>query len=815
MILVFTGLFTTAQNRLEDNFTSSAEIYKNLQSLGFFGRVLYVAAHPDDENTRLISHLSNKVLANTAYLSLTRGDGGQNLIGPELREKLGVIRTQELLEARAIDGGRQFFTRANDFGYSKNPMETLEIWNEEAVLADMVKVIRMFRPDVIINRFDHRTPGSTHGHHTASAMLSLEAMKLAADPEYKAHENLTSWNVKRSFFNTSWWFYGSRDAFAKADKTNLMSVDIGSYDPLTGMSSNEIAALSRSQHKSQGFGSRGSRGSQKEWLELLHGDMPEGKEDIFAGIDTSWKQIPGGGPVHAKWKQIIDEFSFSRPSASIPDLLELRQQIELLHSFPEKAKKLDSLNKIIMDCLGIYVELSANMPYGVQGGIVPATLEVINRSNRKIQLFSEELGIDKTLNENIDFKKEVDIPLDVEPSQPYWLELPAELGMYQVEDKSMIGKPENAPAISRELGFKLNDQMIKVHIPLIFSTSDRVKGEIKEPFYVRPPVSIEPVQDIMIFSEEAQEIKYMIKAFTPLGEVAIDLNIPKGWKVDRPKLNLDSLRPDVPREVKFEVAPPQGQSVARFTPTVTTNGKKYNQHIMDIAYDHIPDQQLIEPASVSAIKPGLINKAKRIAYLTGAGDAVPQALRSMGSAVEEYQPEQFPENLDKYDAVVVGIRAFNVHTGMKPLVKQLVQFAQNGGTVIFQYNTSYGLKSMGLKEMGISLSRKRVTDENAKINFLDPGHQVLNFPNKITPKDFDGWVQERGLYFPAEWEDFQPVLEMADKGEQPLKGSLLVKQLGEGYIVYTGLSFFRELPAGVPGAYRLMANLISLSHGKG
>ena len=332
---------------------NSVAIFESIQKLNFLGTVLYIAAHPDDENTRLISYFANDVKARTAYLSITRGDGGQNLVGPEISELLGVIRTQELLAARRIDGGEQFFTRANDFGYSKHPDETLEIWNKEEVLKDVVAVIRKFKPDVIVNRFNHRTPGTTHGHHTSSAVLSLEAYKLASDENYKTYlKNDEVWSSTRLFFNTSWWFYGSEENFEKADKTKLLTLDIGTYYANKGLSNSEIASLSRSRHQSQGFGSTGTRGSQIEYLEFLEGEFPENKM-VFDGIDTSWNRVKGGAEIGAVLAKVEKEFNFRDPSASIDALLksyELIQQLDNEHWKVIKSVEIKTLLQLVLVC---------------------------------------------------------------------------------------------------------------------------------------------------------------------------------------------------------------------------------------------------------------------------------------------------------------------------------------------------------------------------------------------------------------------------------------------------------------------------------
>ncbi|MFT5848917.1 PIG-L family deacetylase, partial [Psychroserpens sp.] len=369
---------------------TSSEIHESIKKLNFLGSVLYVAAHPDDENTRLISYMSNDVKARTAYLSLTRGDGGQNLVGPEIRELLGVIRTQELLAARGTDGGEQLFTRANDFGYSKHPDETLAIWNKKEVLSDVVLAIRQFQPDVIINRFNHRTPGTTHGHHTSSAMLSVEAFDLVGDknayPKQLSRTNI--WQPQRLFFNTSWWFYGSRENFEKADKSNLLAVDTGVYFPSSGLSNPEIAALSRSQHKSQGFGSTGSRGSQIEYIEIIKGDLPTDKTNIFEGIDTSWNRVEGGKAIGDILYAVEKNYDFKNPSASIPELMRAYLAIQNLENTHWKNIKTNEVKNIIAACAGLYLEVTANSNHATAGAVIDLNLEVINRSNSKIVLSS-------------------------------------------------------------------------------------------------------------------------------------------------------------------------------------------------------------------------------------------------------------------------------------------------------------------------------------------------------------------------------------------------------------------------------------------
>ncbi|MGB3608102.1 PIG-L family deacetylase, partial [Psychroserpens sp.] len=441
--------FLTAQ---QPKKPTASEIHESIKKLNFLGSVLYVAAHPDDENTRLISYMSNEVKARTAYLSLTRGDGGQNLVGPEIRELLGVIRTQELLAARRTDGGEQLFTRANDFGYSKHPDETLAIWNKDEVLSDVVLAIRRFKPDVIINRFDHRSPGSTHGHHTSSAMLSVEAFDLVGDKNAYSSQlsSVNTWQPQRLFFNTSWWFYGSQENFDKADKTNLLDIDTGVYFPSSGLSNPEIAALSRSQHKSQGFGSTGSRGTQKEYIELIKGELPQDRANIFEGVNTTWSRVDGGKVVGTILAAVEKNYDFRNPSASIPELVRAYKAIQNLKDTHWRTIKTEEIKTIIAACAGLYLEATANTNHATAGSTVDLKLEVINRSPSKMILTSvvlpNDISVEKNLglesNIDFEFKEALEISNNQSVSTPYWLTKKGSLGMYAVEDKSLVGKPE-------------------------------------------------------------------------------------------------------------------------------------------------------------------------------------------------------------------------------------------------------------------------------------------------------------------------------------------------------------------------------------
>jgi len=804
---------------------TASEIYHNLQKLNFLGSAMYIAAHPDDENQRLISYLSNEVHARTAYLSITRGDGGQNLVGPEIRELLGVIRTQELIAARETDGGQQFFTRANDFGYSKHPDETLAIWNKEEVLSDVVLNIRRFKPDVIINRFDYKNPGSTHGHHTSSAMLSVEAYDLVGDatkyPESAKKQGV--WNPKRLFFNTSWWFYGSRENFEKADKSNLVVVETGSYYPYLGLSNGEIAALSRSMHKSQGFGNTGTRGSQIEYLEFLKGDFPKDKSDLFDGINTTWSRLNGGKEIGDILYTLESNFNFKDPSANIPALLEAYKLIKNLPAGHWKAIKIEEIKSLIIDCAGLYLEAVADVQSVSPNGDVTVTIEAINRSNATIELgsvTSSIISFPSTFvatplieNKKYNLKSTEQTFSGSNFSTPYWLKETGSLGMYQVSNKELIGKPEVTNQFPVTFNFTINGIGFNIIKNIVYKFNDPVKGEVYRPFEILPEVSSSIPEKVIIFSTiKSREIPVIIRAGKDSISGIVSLKHPKGWTIspESQSFKLDSKGESL--TVIFTVQPPKKQSEGMLKPIVQIGDKEYDKELIEINYDYIPFQNVLLPSKAKIVHISLQKKGQHIGYLKGAGDAIPESLKQIGYSVTTISPSELTkDNLEQYDAIVVGIRAYNIIPELAFKQKELNTYVENGGTLILQYNTRHRLVTKELAPYPLTLSRDRVTDEFSEVEILDPKHPVLNTPNKITSTDFEGWVQERGLYFPDTWaEEFTPILGMNDKNYPQTKGSLLVAEYGKGYYIYTGLSFFRELPAGVSGAYRLFANLLSI-----
>jgi len=814
LVIGFTNIFSQTHRQ-----PGASEIKLKIKKLNFLGSVLYVAAHPDDENTRAISYFISEQLAATAYLSMTRGDGGQNLIGPEIRDLLGLIRTQELLAARRIDGGQQFFTRANDFGFSKNAKETFEIWNKDEVLSDVIRIYRKFQPDVIITRFppDER---AGHGHHTASAMLAIEAFDKSNDPSIFPDQvdDCGVWQPKRLFVNTGRWW----NQTVNENTAGVVTINVGSYNPLLGKSYSEIAAESRTQHKSQGFGSPGRRGEALEYFEFTKGEKAD--KNIFEGVNTSWSRIPGAETITAMVDQAVKEFKDEDPASSIPQLLRIRKAIAALPTSVWKTRKEGEVSLLIQDCLGLYVETTANVFWSSPGEKVKTNFEIINRSNTELSLSeikSNQLSFDSVTtaalkkNAALAFKSEKTLNESLLYSGPYWLNEPHSPGLFTVKDKSLIGTPENQAAVTFDFTFKLFGEQLVIHSPLIYKWTDPVKGELMRPFEVVPPVFVNLHKPVYLFSDQAQrEIKVVLKSSKDNCAGKVFLKLPQGWKSEPSEFPFDIKNRGEEHSFTFHVLPSKDESASSVEAIAIIDNKVYDYSLKTIQYDHIPVQTLLPKASSEAMRINLKKEGVVIGYIKGAGDEIPASLHNMGYEVWEMKDEEVTDaNLKKVDAVVLGIRALNTNERIRHYMPALLNFTKEGGTMVVQYNTNFDLEIEKDKfsPYPITMSRDRVTQENSQVRILKPDHPLLNYPNKITSSDFEGWVQERGLYFPSAWApEYEALLSMNDAGEPARDGSLLVAKYGAGHYVYTSLSFFRELPEGVPGAYKLFANMVSL-----
>lgn len=802
---------------------SSVEIYEAIKQLNVLGSVLYVAAHPDDENTNLISYLSNERHWDTRYLSLTRGDGGQNLIGSEQADLLGVIRTQELLRARNVDGGKQVFSRANDFGFSKHPDETLQKWNREQVLADAVWAIRKYQPDVIINRFTTSTERPNHGHHTASAIIGLEAYDLAADPTAFPEQlkYVSVWKAHRYLTNVSWWFYGGRDKFESVDKSKWQKMDIGVFYPSKGKSNTEIAAESRSQHRCQGMGTMPERGEYTEYFELMKGEKAD--RDILDGINTTWTRVPGGGFIGVLLSDIQKEFNFDNPGASVPRLLEVYKLMDALPDSYWKRLKIEEIKEVIRQSMGLYIEATATDYSAAANENVKLNLEIINRSAVNVRLKSitiEPVGKDTVLNlplvknKDYKFKASFILPKGTLGTNSYWLNEPHSPNMYNVNEQELIGLPETPRALRTKFSLMLNEKSLDFYVNIAHKYEDPVRGEIFRPFEVTPAVFVSMDNKAYIFGDnQPKQIKVTVKSGRQDSLMgSLSLKVPIGWRFVPERQSFKTLKKGEEKTFVFELYPPYNTTEGEISAFATVGEQSYNQKLIMVQYDHIPTQMVLQNATAKVTRLDLRRTDRKIAYIMGAGDEVPQSLRQIGYDVTLLEDKDInAENLKKYDVIVMGIRAYNAVERLKVHQPKLYDFVQNGGTMIVQYNNNFDIYLDELAPFKMKLSRDRVTNEDAEMRFLKADHVALNTPNVITQADFKGWVQERGLYFPSEWDTkMEALLSCNDANELAKNGSLLVAPYGKGYYVYTGLAFFRQLPAGVPGAYRLFTNLISL-----
>ncbi len=821
LLYFFTPVSGVAQ--IQQNFSVS-EIKEQIAALGTAGSVLYVAAHPDDENTRLISYFSNKKHYRTSYLALTRGDGGQNLIGPEIRELLGIIRTQELLAARRVDGGYQYFSRANDFGYSKNPTETLHIWDKQKVLADVVWVMRKTRPDIIINRFNANSAGETHGHHTASAMLSVEAFNLAGDsnafPEQLKYVDV--WQPKRIFFNTSWWFYGSKEKFAEADKSNMTTINIGSYLPILGESNTEISARSRSMHKSQGFGRMGRRGDRLSYIELINGPNVK-NNDPMSGINTSLSRIDPSGKLEEAYKQFKSEFNIYQPKKSIDNLLAIIDILNNLEASYWQKIKLNQAHKLLKNISGLYIMAAAEYASYTPGDSIEINIELIARNTDNVNLQSIVYqgniiyNIKQNLKQNIDWKHSFDlkVPENIEYTSPYWLREPWTIGMYTVKDQQMRGKAENGPALYVDIKVAYDGKAVNYQWPVIFHSPDQVKGEIKQPLAIVPAVTMNIEQPVYVFSNnDSKPVSILLKSWKDDVQGRLEVSLPDGWTVKGVPAAIKLNDKGSEKRILLHLNPPAQAAEGKLKVSFVTDEGRFHKRMDIIDYPHIPNQYVLRNSESKIVKLDLKTAGNLIGYIEGAGDQIPFALKQMGYKVHNLtDAEILGDKLSQYDAIVTGVRAYNTNPRIKVYQPHLLKYVRNGGTLIVQYNKTRSLNIDNIGPYPITLSHERVTEEHAEVRFLQPESPILNYPNKITSKDFEGWVQERGLYFATKWDKhYTPILAAHDKGEPDRKGGMLLARYGKGYYVYTGYSWFRELPAGVSGAYRIFANLVSLGN---
>ena len=807
---------------------NSDDIYLQLKKLKVLGSVLYIAAHPDDENTKLLAYFSKEKQYRTGYLSLTRGDGGQNLIGDEQGIELGMIRTQELLAARRIDGAEQFFSTAIDFGFSKNATEALSIWNHDKILSDVVWVIRKFQPDVIITRF----PGDAragHGHHWASALLANEAFKIAADST-KFPEQLSlgvkPWQAKRIFWNT--FNFGGNNTTSG----DQFTMDIGGFNPLLGKGYGEIAAESRSQHKSQGFGVSAQRGQSMEYFAET-GGAPF-KDSLMDGVATTWRRVPGGNAIEEKINAIISHYNFEHPDGSVDSLIALHKALSAMPAGYWVAKKKEEVANLIAACSGLFVEATTTKSFAVTGDILPVTLFINKRNSNTVSLNSVQLDqfdstINKALSPNINMSvaKQMLVAQDKPLTQPYWLVNPSQKGYFEVKDQQLIGKAQNDAAYQAIFHFTVNGYPLQVTKPVLYKYTDAIKGEEYEPLVVVAPFSVSATPGIALLNVQPEGgkapdplLKFTFKSYINASNLPVTVSALQGNKTIFSKDTV--VNAEAGKEYSFSASlgklfNKNGENNIKTIVQVKMNNNaiNYDTYLRSIHYDHIPEIHYTQHDNIHVATEEIKTRGKHIGYIVGAGDKVPQALEQMGFEVKLLGENDITAaNLAQFDGVIAGVRAYNLHDWLVAKYDVLMNYIKQGGNYIVQYN-QLDLVTNNIGPYPFTIGRTRVTDENAAVNFLLPSSSVLNYPNKITSRDFEGWVQERSTYHAQNIDEhYSAPLGMHDPGEAEDKGSLIVAPYGKGNFVYDGLVFFRELPAGVAGAYRLMANIIALPQNK-
>lgn len=819
MKLTFFLVFILLSNILLSQKTqefSSSSILHELKKINTLGSVLYIAAHPDDENTRLLAYMANERKYRTGYLSLTRGDGGQNLIGSEQGEALGLIRTQELLAARRTDGAEQFFTRANDFGYSKNPEETLSIWDKDSILADVVWCIRNFKPDVIICRFPTTGEGG-HGHHTASAILAEEAFTAAADPKKFPHQLKYTqvWQAERLFWNT--FNFGGNNTTSP----DQLQLDAGGFNPLLGMSYGEIAAESRTMHKSQGFGTAPQRGESIEYFKFLKGTAV--KTDLFEGINTTWNRIPNGKAIEQLINEIASEFNYLAPEKSLKKLTDVYRKIETLSDTDPvvaywKKIKLEACKELIVQCAGLWMESTSKDFSAAPGEITDVNLQLVLRNPcqaKLISIESETKNTPLTHNKLETFSTTMRHPTTRRYSDPYWLKHPTKHELFDVRNQLLIGTPENSAGDYDHFVVEIEGLPLTFDVPTRYKYTDPVKGEVHRPLEILPPVTINLSDKVLVFDgAKSKEITLVVKSNKDNLEGNVQIQVPAGWTVSLPDPTIRLAKKGEELLVKAILTATDKAKNGLLEAQVLIGKEKYNKSITRIEYDHIPYQFFLKDAQVKLVVLDVKKEKTTIGYIPGAGDDVVACLEQIGYQVTLLTDEQIAkDDLSKYASIITGIRAYNTNKRLFLHHTKLMDYVKNGGNLIVQYNTNNRIAAMN-DEIGpysFTISRTRVTDEKASIAVTNKNHAALTFPNVISEKDFEGWVQERGIYFVDQYaKEYETLLTMNDPGEKSSDGSLLIGKYGKGNFVYTGLAFFRQLPAGVPGAYRLFVNLISL-----
>jgi hypothetical protein len=658
----------------------------------------------------------------------------------------------------------------------------------------------------------------------------VEAFDAAGDPKRFPEQlkYVSVWQPQRLFWNT-FNFGGPNNT---PSDPSYLKLDVGVFNPLLGKGYGEIAADSRSMHKSQGFGSAKNRGEDIEQFKWLKGSAAQ--TDLFEGIDQSWKKFPEGKKMSELVENCMKNFDVQHPEKSIPALLEMHKYLNTsMKSDPAfiywRTQKIKEIEKLIGTCTGLFAETYAAAYSAIPGSEISLSTKIVNRNGYPLKLekisylqhaghFHTDSSLDLSLDRNklYTFKHKEKLKEDLPFSNPYWLNEKHEPGAFIIKDRQLIGKPENDPAAAVELTINIDGTSLKFTRGVTYKFVDPVRGEVYRPFEVLPPATVNIPEKAFVFSDvQARSFAFTVKANAPNVSGTLDVQVPAGWNIEV-KNNAFSLNKAGDEIlVQATLSPGKNPAAGKLSVHLNINGKAYGKSIQRIEYDHIPYQFVLSDAEATLVNVSLAKAGTRIGYIPGAGDDVPAALKQIGYTVTMLSDEQLlNEDLNKhYDAIVTGVRAYNTNDRMPAYHKRLMEYVSKGGNMVVQYNTNsrVGPMNTNIGTYPITITRDRVTDENAAVTFLKKEDPILHYPNAISETDFKGWIQERGIYFATERDSaYEAILSMHDAGEKELDGSLITTNYGKGRFIYTGLVFFRELPAGVPGAYRLFVNLLSL-----
>jgi LmbE family N-acetylglucosaminyl deacetylase len=829
---------------------------RQLQRLQSTASVLHTGAHPDDEDSALIAYHARRGHARTGYLSLTRGSGGQNIIGTEQADLLGVIRTEELLQARRLDGAEQFFTRAIDFGFSKYRSEASRLWDEELLLADMVRAIRTFRPSVIVSRFTG-TAADGHGHHQFAGYLTPLAYAAAADPNRfpeQVDAGLLPWKAQKFYVRER----GQNGGF----DSEVLVVNTGEVDPIAGRSYFEIGMQGRSQQKTQQMGQLELRGRQPSAMRRLDFESASGGEEksIFDGIDTSISGIalfePDATDVFQRLLDDLERTAQSAlaayapftPQSLIPVLargLALSREARRHAAGAESQRLLDEksaeFERALMLAAGVSVDALAGSETVTPGGALQVVVRIFDAGGTGVGVRGVDLAMpvgwsalraagNELQNERAMRRKEqadsgflfdIAVPASAELTQPYWLEQPSNQFVY---DWSTAGKASNrpfrSPLITAVVDLDIGGERVTVRKEVEYRLVDRVRGEIRRRLDVVPAVSVEPASKLLVVSTTsagrriATSLTIRNHTASPVSGAA-RIDIPAGWAAKPLSATFSIGASPASTTIAFDLDLPDGIEPGRYSlpAVVSIAGQDYNQTLRKVAYPHIRTHRIYEPAQTNIEVVDVQVAPVKIGYVMGSGDKVPDALRQLGLEVTLLDDDMLTSgDLSRFDTIVIGIRASQTREAFVANNSRLLAFAREGGALIVQYQQADFMEKNLVPYPAKMDHVERVVDETAPVTILHPEHPVFSFPNRITTADFDHWVQERYNHGFTSFDKshYLPLTESHDSGEPEGIGGMVYARIGKGHYVYTGYSWFRQLPNGVPGAYRLFANLLSL-----